>query len=313
MPEIVRLTNPDPRRFFEEFVRKGLPAVIRGSMNWQILERDPSTLIDGEKEVYVTEDAVGLYGPGHYYRTSLPFREVHNRWNAPHPRKYYYMDQQPIELLHPELLNLIGYPEYIGRDRLVAVNLWMGEGRLRWHFDRVDNFLAQIHGRKRVRLLPPEELSHLYVFGHQWSAIDEIDRVDLSVFPLAGKVRRPEETVLEKGDMLFIPAAWWHTTASLGSWGASINYWYQTWNGVDKSNFERPFFSAIEHLTHLLAEEVPEAERKHYCRYAAEMMRRIASGQHLPARASGGWDNPKRVNFAPVSDRIPPAFPDADV
>jgi hypothetical protein len=310
MPEIVRLTNPDPAMFLAEFIKRGRPAIIVGAMSWPILQLDPSVLIDDQQEVSVTEDPVGLYGPGHYQRVSLPFLEVRKRWQAPPPKKYYYMDQQPIDRIHPKLLGLIGYPEYISREQLVAINLWMGEGRLRWHLDRVDNFLAQIHGRKYVRLMPPEELPNLYVFKEQWSAIDDIDRVDFDTFPLAVNVKPPQDAILEKGEMLFIPAAWWHTTASVDSWGASVNYWYQTWHGTNKSDFERPFFSALEHLTHLLAGEVPEAERRYYCIYAAEMIRRIAVGNALPARSSGGWDNPKRIDFTPVRDRVPPAFPD---
>jgi hypothetical protein len=271
---------------------------------------DPSTLIDKKREIYASEDSVGLFGPGHYKKVRMPFGEVLKKWESPPPKKYYYMDQQPIGNQHPELMRLVGHPEYIDRERLVAVNLWMGEGRLRWHFDGVDNFLVHIHGRKRVRLMAPEMLPHLYVFGGQWSAIDDIDNVNLETFPLAKGVASPQDTILEKGEMLFIPAAWWHTTASLGNWGASVNYWYDTWYGQRKSVFERPFFSAIDHLTHLLAEEISAAERLHYCRYAGEMIDRIARGNALPTRASGGWGNPRLVDFTPVKDRVPPAYPD---
>jgi hypothetical protein len=310
MPQIPRVINPDPQRFFEEYIVAGRPAVLVGCMDWRIVEVDPRTLLDPNKEVFVTEDDIGLNGPGHYRKTILHFGEVLRRWQSSGKRKFYYMDQQPINRLHPELLSYIGYPQMLPRELLVAVNLWMGEGRIRWHFDGVDNFLAHIHGCKSVRLIPPEKLRNMYVFGNQWCAIDDVDHVDLDAFPLAADIGETFDTVLEKGEMLFLPAGWWHTAAAVGGWAASVNFWYDTWYGVRKSVFERPFFSGLEHLTHLLAEEVPHAERQHYCRLAIEMLERIVAGQPLPMKSLGGWDNPQRINFTPVADRVPPRFPD---
>jgi hypothetical protein len=310
MADIPRIDNPKPQMFFEEFVRKGKPAVITGAMPWKILERDARTFFSHDKGVLATVDQEGLYGPGHYTRRLMQFGELLQAWESRGDGPFHYMDQQPIKNLHPELMESIGFPPFIDPSLLVTVNLWMGEGRIRWHYDGVDNFLAHIRGRKEVRLLAPENLPSMYVFGGQWSAIDDVDDVDLEDFPRGKKVGESLNTVLDKGEMVFIPAGWWHTAAAVGGWGASVNYWYDTWYGERRSNNQRPFDAALTTLTELLSADVPPGERAHYCRYATEMISRIAGGHTLPKASRIGWDNPDGADVTPLTERVPPKYPD---
>jgi hypothetical protein len=311
--EIERINSPKPEEFFSTHVAVGQPAIITGQMDWPLLGCDPSKIMGAEKDVFVSQSRSGLYGPSPIGTRALPrevlqFGKLLEHWDRKHPRPYYYMDQQPIKALHPELLEMITIPQFIDPDLLVAANLWLGEGGLRWHFDGVDNFLAHVCGEKKIRLIAPEHLTHMYPFGAQWSAIDDIDNVDYSAFPMASNIEFTLDATLRKGDMLFIPAGWWHSTKVVNGWAASVNFWYQSWCGCPKSVFERPLFSLAQHLTHILAQEVPVAERRHYCRYIAMLLERIANGQALPEQALWGWDNPDRLDFTPVEDRVPPRF-----
>lgn len=74
----------------------------------------------------------------------------------------------------------------------------------------MDNFLLQIRGKKLVTMFPPEALPYLYVSGSS-SAVTDIDSPDFKVFPkfeLANRMRI--ELLLEEGEVLFIPALWFH-------------------------------------------------------------------------------------------------------
>ena len=72
----------------------------------------------------------------------------------------------------------------------------------------MDNTLIQIRGRKRVVLFSPQDASNLYLQGDK-SLIVDIDNPDLEKYPKFSSVTR-HECILEPGDILFIPAMWFH-------------------------------------------------------------------------------------------------------
>mmetsp|Transcript_24557 Transcript_24557/g.46364 ORF Transcript_24557/g.46364 Transcript_24557/m.46364 type:complete len:337 (-) Transcript_24557:27-1037(-) len=98
------------------------------------------------------------------------------------------------------------------------------QGLCMWlHYDVCDNFLCCVRGRKRVVLFHPEEIGQLYVSSSS-SALGSrlLARRGLGQlwdeFPLArAAFGRRLETVLEAGDVLFIPAFWPHCTETLPS------------------------------------------------------------------------------------------------
>jgi Cupin-like domain len=85
------------------------------------------------------------------------------------------------------------------------------------HYDYWHGFLAQIRGRKRVLLFPPEESKNLYV------AMSPARMTHLPIRSLsADKGRFPKiqkaahvELVLEPGQVLYIPPFWFHEVEAL--------------------------------------------------------------------------------------------------
>jgi len=81
------------------------------------------------------------------------------------------------------------------------------------HHDLTNNFMAQVRGRKRVRLIAPYELAHLYNNRHCYTQVD-LDRIDYDRFPLFRNV-----TILDveigPSDLLFLPVGWWHHVRGL--------------------------------------------------------------------------------------------------
>lgn len=77
----------------------------------------------------------------------------------------------------------------------------------------MDNFLVQVTGRKRVVLFSPQDALNMYLHGDK-SAVIDIDHPDTTKFPLFQNAIQYECT-MNPGDVLYIPALWFHNVHSL--------------------------------------------------------------------------------------------------
>ncbi|XP_032757029.1 tRNA wybutosine-synthesizing protein 5 isoform X5 [Rattus rattus] len=92
------------------------------------------------------------------------------------------------------------------------------------HYDVMDNFLIQVTGKKRITLFNPRDAQYLYLSGSK-SEVLNIDSPDLDKYPLFPKARR-YECSLEAGDVLFIPALWFHNVVS-EEFGVGVNVFWK--------------------------------------------------------------------------------------
>lgn len=143
------------------------------------------------------------------------------------------------------LLADIEVPAAVPESRLHTVWAWFsGPGVRTWlHYDNngCHNLNAQVTGQKRCALYPPEELSRLHPFSlgganpaHNCSAIDvERPQAELTASLAAARSWHAE---ISAGDLLFIPAWWWHTFSHLGPFNSNVNFWWKParpgWNVV---------------------------------------------------------------------------------
>ncbi|MES2019140.1 MAG: cupin-like domain-containing protein [Pseudomonadota bacterium] len=106
-------------------------------------------------------------------------------------------------------------PEYLTDDSARRGFFWFGPAGTvtPLHHDLTNNFMAQIMGRKRVRLIAPCELAKLYNARHCFTDIDA-KAVDLKRFPAMVGVTI-HDCVLEAGEILFLPVGWWHHVEAL--------------------------------------------------------------------------------------------------
>jgi ribosomal protein L16 Arg81 hydroxylase len=95
------------------------------------------------------------------------------------------------------------------------VFLWFGaEGTVTpLHYDLVNVLFVQIYGRKRFTLVSPFDTHRLYNHVGVYSQVDP-DRPDYERYPRSRLVRT-QRVVLQPGDALFVPVAWWHKVESL--------------------------------------------------------------------------------------------------
>ncbi len=135
-------------------------------------------------------------------------------------------------------------PPYVGNLELRALNrfchwpgwlrkpgpprFWLGPAGTvtPLHCDYDDNLFAQVWGSKRIFLAPPHHDAYLYpreanalLFGSPFDP----EAPDFERFPLARRAALIE-CVVEPGDMLYVPAGWYHQVRSL-SFSLSANRW----------------------------------------------------------------------------------------
>ena len=143
-----------------------------------------------------------------------------------------------------------------------SATLWAGHGGgcTPLHVDHVSNFFTQLAGRKRMLLFPPSQRYHLYPYpvhhpaGNDFSMVD-VEDLDLERFPAVANARGYEVS-LEAGDVLFLPARWWHYVRQCdpGHENLSLNFWVNKVEGSPTTTSVR-----LQHALERAAERPPPA------------------------------------------------------
>jgi len=237
-----RCDNLSHTEFKINYLLKKKPVIISNSFKWKALAKwDLIYLkkISQDKVVTLTVFEPTVNMPGSEVKLKLP-EAIDLISNNTDKNKKYYLMQRSIHNF-PELMPDIAMPKYADNTHKHTINLWLGEKSIntKAHYDYSNNFLVQILGRKRVRLFAPTDTPYMYTYSindkvtmdgvhHpavQASKIANIDLVDLNEFPNI-KHATPFEGILNPGDLLYIPAGWWHEIKSLDV-SISINFWWK--------------------------------------------------------------------------------------
>ncbi|MGX9522643.1 cupin-like domain-containing protein [Vibrio mediterranei] len=95
------------------------------------------------------------------------------------------------------------------------------------HTDAFENLFVQVQGKKRFMLYAPQEAGSLYN-TRKYGAYCEVNAFepDLAEHPLYENAHAME-VMLEAGDMLYLPAFWFHAVESLDTFNISMNWWHR--------------------------------------------------------------------------------------
>jgi hypothetical protein len=238
MSQVDILTTSELSRFDRDYRARNRPAVLRGLrdhrrlriFDWSVAYFAP---LMAEQVVPVMATKTGFLS---YERNfvDMPFQEFARRVFEPDPdsgTRYYY--KNPTKLLppgHDDSDLILELRPYL--TKAVARNLWMSSSGLTvgLHFDPADNLNFQLRGRKTFWLYPPGiepyyplpmlgETAHISgVFRHG----PQLDRAKFPRFDPDAAVR----IELEEGDILYIPAYWWHQVESLARENVNLNFWW---------------------------------------------------------------------------------------
>lgn len=291
----------------EETFRRGIysarePAVLRGipigpcQSLWdcEYLSKHGGTQ---PVKIHVSPDRhMNFLDKNFVYRT-LPFDELVKRSARSVQEEYflcetelYYLRslgadsrKQPanIQVEFPELAKDVVLPKFFPDEAFFSSVLRVASPQLcLWtHYDVMDNFLIQVRGRKRAVLFHPNDLEYLYMKGDKSQVLD-IDNPDLERYPDFLKATRYEAT-LDAGDILFIPALWFHNMTAL-DFGVAVNvFWRHLKSGLYDKNDPYgnkdplPAGKALALIARALKElkELPEDYQQFYSRQMISQIR----------------------------------------
>lgn len=239
-----RIEKPSIAEFHHEFVMQDKPVIISGVANeWKACsqwtpERFKILFGDVIAPLRASDDEIDVFFGGLMEKKVISIADyIDSILSEPRDgQKRLYLGNIPFDspVAKPYLDKLKSdfqfpnyFPDHTGND----LRLWIGGANQKStiHNDNYHNLNVQIFGEKKFLLFAPEEYQKLYVEkidDELWSSPIDPQKPDLSKYPLFDQVNRLE-AVLEKGDILFIPAFWWHQALSITA-SININMWVYT-------------------------------------------------------------------------------------
>lgn len=301
----VNISSLTPRTFAEQYQRFGIPVVITGlleGVNWHL-----DYLCDnlGDQEFLLR-----FYGHQRYKQDKREWTSIGSGVESQSMRFTEYANllrngkahEDDIYLAKCSIKNtplagadsLTDIGEVIGLNKpFTDLNIWIGPGGHveSLHYDAVDGTLMQLHGAKKLVLFPPSQMYNLYPFPlyvhlrhgfklRSWFSQVYPDQPDLASFPkLKAALQHKHEVILEQGEIIYIPAGWWHEVTALGDeMVCSVNrFWriYPTSRAVLSWYKWRNIIGIIWALPHVflnLAIAICSSNRKEKIRQILQML-----------------------------------------
>lgn len=251
---IAKLRHPvSPRDFYLHHFTARRPAVIQfddfAELDWRthLWDNDYLRYKAGSQTVMVQKRRRDdVFEPENSGYEPMVFRDfLAQVMEKPGGDNSLYLNLQNLmdnRALEPPALQLIGdytIPYYFKDLLLRCINLWMGNSETPivtpLHHDFNDNLYAVVEGRKRFVIFPPDQAHNLYVRGNlleiqangilRYDDLNNMPHVcrldafnpDVQRFPRYEKAEPTRiEFFLERNEMLFLPAGWFHQVSSSG-------------------------------------------------------------------------------------------------
>ncbi len=232
-----------PQEFLERYYALGRPVILVGEMDgWPALSRWTPDYLKAKVGPALVEYQGGRTANARFemekdlHRREAPFDEFIESIKATADGNDAYLTAYNSERNQAALAPLADdmgvLDKFLTRDGGAPHGMpWIGPAgtMTSLHHDLTNNFIAQIVGRKRVKMLPAADVGRLYNRVHVFSEIADLDSpdLDLASFPrLVGA--RLYDVLLEPGEILFMPLAWWHQVRSL-DFSVTVTYTNFRW------------------------------------------------------------------------------------
>ena len=229
---VARLSRDD---FRHDYLSASRPVVVTdGVRQWRAVQEwtlDSLVARLGDRPVTVGLSTDGVFNydleTSRITYVSMPFSAAVARLLDAGAEELAYIMQRPVELELDELMSDVSPPEMLFGE-LCWPHFWAGGAGVSTplHWDNLQNLYGQVIGRKRFLLAAPEDLDKLYPYpaSARFAHISYANPDDPAQWPRIQDVSWLE-CIVEPGDLLFIPAFWWHHVRSLDV-AVSVNYWW---------------------------------------------------------------------------------------
>lgn len=212
--------------FLRDYYTANRPVVITGMIeDWPALQTwTPASLRErfGSREVEVqlgrTQNQ-SYEAEATKHKQKMPFRQyVEMVVNGGATNDYYMTannSSNNFAALHELWDDIVQIPEYLDGSSPQKGFFWFGpKGTITpLHHDLTNNFMAQVYGRKLVRLVPSCDLAHVYNDHQCYSRVDagHVDPQQLPDFSNCHVI----DCEIGPGEILFLPIGWWHYVVGL--------------------------------------------------------------------------------------------------
>lgn len=295
----------DVRRFREEIVPAGRPAILRGlAADWPAVRTDDpagylkrfdtGALQDAlqaepgiEGKIGYTPDMAGF----NFERGKARVSEIldHLTAIAADPAPPTVATQAvPVDIALPGFSPENPMPLTIAPPRI-----WIGNRvAVATHHDVNSNIAVVMAGRRRFTLFPPDQVGNLYLGPFEFTpagtpiSLADPEAPDLDRYPrFAEALRHAEIAELEPGDALYLPHMWWHHVRSLDPLSILVNYWW------DEAPARQPGLAPLDAMLHamLAFEDVPQEQRDAWAAMFAHFVFRSdgPTADHVPEARRG--------------------------
>lgn len=224
--EVPRRHKLSRDEFFDAYYTAGRPVIITGMMeDWPALAKwglDYFKQRCGDREV---EIQFGRDSDAQYeirktvHRKTMLFGDfIEMVRQAGRSNDFYmtaYNEGKNCTALSELWEDVVQIPEYLNSNGGSRGFLWLGPpGTITpFHHDLTNNFMAQVIGSKRILLMPPCEIAHVYNHEHCFTPVDA-RQIDLQRYPRMADVQVLSCT-LNPGELLFLPVGCWHFVEGL--------------------------------------------------------------------------------------------------
>ena len=237
-PMIPRVSG---RELVEKFFPRRIPAIVTdATADWGMSGRwspEYLTSLIGDKIVMVSTSATGKFsydtaGNGtseSFSEEPMSFAEAARQIASGDGGRQLYLMQTSIPKHFPELMKQIRVPRWVPNVLETSINLWFGRSSVTpLHYDATNNFFAQQYGEKQWTIFSPNDTDNVYPHPvdskmQHLSSVD-INDPDLEAHPNF-RLARPIRFTVRAGELLYLPAFWWHQVSSPHV-STSVSIWW---------------------------------------------------------------------------------------
>ncbi|XP_071964354.1 bifunctional peptidase and (3S)-lysyl hydroxylase Jmjd7-like [Antedon mediterranea] len=216
---------PHPKQFYEDYVNKGKPLLMRGAASsmpaFRLWNDDFLKEKYGHLTVEVEEGKKENRSLGLWEMTLKEYIDQYNNKDI-----YLVESIKPAMRDDFHLLKCILCGGFV--DNLQDAILWFSSGGTKsvLHYDEVDNINCIMDGKKEFFMVDKKNSEYIDIDAPEGSYSEvDVEKADLYKYPGLGTVPWFNVT-MEAGDCFYIPYKWFHQVKSSSGRNLAVNVWF---------------------------------------------------------------------------------------